>query len=70
MSEQARIDKWLWAVRIYKTRSIAAEACKKGHISIGERTVVTACVSEYVALKSVAQSEVEVLSIEDLILGE
>lgn len=39
MSEQARIDKWLWAVRIYKTRSIAAEACKKGHISIGERSV-------------------------------
>ena len=39
MSDQARIDKWLWAVRIYKTRSIAAEACKKGHISIGERTV-------------------------------
>ena len=39
MSEQARIDKWLWAVRIYKTRSIAAEACKKGHIAIGERTV-------------------------------
>ena len=38
MSEQARIDKWLWAVRIYKTRSIAAEACKKGHITIGERT--------------------------------
>ncbi len=39
MSEQARIDKWLWAVRIYKTRSIAAEACKKGHITIGERSV-------------------------------
>lgn len=39
MSEQARIDKWLWAVRIYKTRSIAAEACKKGQISIGDRTV-------------------------------
>ena len=38
MADQARIDKWLWAVRIYKTRSIAAEACKKGHVSIGDRT--------------------------------
>lgn len=30
----ARIDKWLWAARIFKTRTIAAEACKKGRISI------------------------------------
>lgn len=33
MSE-ARIDKWLWAARIYKTRTLAAEACKKGRICI------------------------------------
>lgn len=33
MSE-ARIDKWLWSVRIFKTRTIASEACKKGRISI------------------------------------
>lgn len=33
MSE-ARIDKWMWAVRIFKTRTIAAEACKKGRICI------------------------------------
>ena len=33
MSE-ARIDKWMWAVRIFKTRTIAAEACKKGRISL------------------------------------
>lgn len=39
MSEQARIDKWLWAVRIYKTRSIASEACKKGHIVVRDRVV-------------------------------
>ncbi len=37
--------------------------------SIGEKAIVTACVSEYVALKSVEQTDVEILSIEDLILG-
>ena len=31
---EARIDKWLWSVRIFKTRTIAADACKKGRISI------------------------------------
>ena len=34
MSE-ARIDKWLWASRIFKTRSIAADACKNGRVAIG-----------------------------------
>ena len=29
-----RIDKYLWCIRYYKTRSIATEACKKGHIRI------------------------------------
>lgn len=33
MSE-ARIDKWLWASRIYKTRTLAADACKNGRITI------------------------------------
>ena len=31
---EARIDKWMWAARIFKTRTIAAEACKKGRISV------------------------------------
>lgn len=31
---EARIDKWLWAVRIYKTRTIASDACKKGRVAI------------------------------------
>ncbi len=38
MSE-ARIDKWLWAARIFKTRSIAADACKNGRVMIGGTTV-------------------------------
>ncbi len=32
---EARLDKWLWAARIFKTRSIAADACKNGRITIG-----------------------------------
>jgi ribosome-associated heat shock protein Hsp15 len=36
---EARIDKWLWAARIFKTRSIAADACKKGRVKIGESIV-------------------------------
>ena len=34
MANEARIDKWLWAARIFKTRSIAADACKNGRVTI------------------------------------
>ena len=36
---EARIDKWLWASRIFKTRSIAADACKNGRVTIGGMNV-------------------------------
>lgn len=34
MANEARVDKWLWAARIFKTRSIAADACKNGRVTI------------------------------------
>lgn len=36
---EVRIDKWMWATRIFKTRTIAVEACKKGRVMIGGVTV-------------------------------
>ena len=33
---EVRIDKWLWAVRVFKTRTVASDACKKGRVMIGD----------------------------------
>jgi ribosome-associated heat shock protein Hsp15 len=32
--EQTRVDKWLWAVRLYPTRTAATEACQGGHVEL------------------------------------
>ena len=37
--DEARIDKWLWTVRLFKTRSVASEACKKGRVMIDNVSV-------------------------------
>lgn len=32
--DEVRVDKWLWAVRVFKTRTVASDACKKGRVMI------------------------------------
>ena len=39
MDKDVRVDKWLWATRVFKTRTIATEVCKKGRVSIGGMNV-------------------------------
>jgi ribosome-associated heat shock protein Hsp15 len=54
VNKPVRIDKFLWSVRIYKTRSIASEACRKGRIIINDSPVKpskSVCKDEIIIVK-------------------
>jgi ribosome-associated heat shock protein Hsp15 len=70
---ETRVDKWLWAVRLYKTRSLATDACRAGHVRINDtpaKPAATVQVGDRVAARVNGRDRVlEVVQIIDKRVG-
>jgi ribosome-associated heat shock protein Hsp15 len=78
--ESVRLDKWLWAVRLFKTRSLATEACKGGkvkmqgvnakpsrEVKVGDEVeVIQSGIRKKVRVKQVAKNRVGAKLVPDL----
>ncbi|MEY3678084.1 MAG: hypothetical protein RI924_225, partial [Bacteroidota bacterium] len=67
MAEKLRIDKYLWAIRAFKTRSLASDACKAGRVKLAGNTVKPAYVVKvgevYSVQKGPLKKVIEVLEL-------
>jgi ribosome-associated heat shock protein Hsp15 len=71
--ESTRVDKWVWAIRLYKTRSDATDACRGGHLEVNGATAkpaTTVAVGDRVTARvHGVRREVEVVRVIDKRVG-
>ncbi len=70
MTDNVRVDKWLWAARFFKTRGLASDACEMGRVEVGGVTAKASRVLKIGNMLRVTSEggvfEVEVLTLSDV----
>ncbi len=73
MPNKVRIDKWLWAIRLYKSRSVSTDACKSGKVKVNDKSVKPSLIVEEGMQISINKKEkkwvIQVVNLIDKIVG-